>query len=264
MATTSTGWALSHLTLKVLDLDAQAEFYQRFGLDLQSRSAEEAVLGTGGRPLLELRRLPGGSPRPRRSAGLYHFALLLPGEAELGAFVVHSAAARLPFVGAGDHLVSQALYFQDPEDNGIEVYADRPRESWTWDGGRLLMDTLPGDLDRLARLAGGSPWHGLPGGTVLGHMHLNVADLDRSQAHYEAMGMQVVAALPSARFLSWEGYHHHLGINLWRGPGVGPVLPEVAGLESFRVNRPGIHASGEDTDGIGVLAGAVTGGRARL
>jgi len=242
-------WPLSHLTLRVLDLEGQADFYGRFGLTELQRSDSESVLGSGEKPLLRLVRLAGGSPRPARSAGLYHFALLLPSEEDLGSFVLHAGRARLPFVGAGDHLVNQALYFQDPEDNGIEVYADRPRETWDWSRGQLAMGTLPVDLDRLAGLAR-EDWRGFPEGTLLGHMHLNVADLDRSQAYYEGLGMELIASLPSARFLAWDRYHHHLGINLWRGAGVQPVAPGVAGLESFSVRRPGLAPVTPDPDGV--------------
>jgi catechol 2,3-dioxygenase len=255
MGTEEQGWPLRGLRLKVLDLDGEAGFYERFGLRVLDRSGDSVTLGAGEVPLLTLTRLDGGTPRPPRTAGLYHFALLLPTEADLGAFLVHAARERFPYVGAGDHLVSQALYFEDPEGNGIEVYADRPRETWQRDGDMIRMATLPVDLDRLAAQATG-PWAGFPEGTVLGHMHLNVADLERSQAHYEGLGMRLMASLPSARFLSYDGYHHHLGINLWAGRGVGPVEPGVAGLESFTIARPGVQVDSPDPDGVRVIAPA--------
>lgn len=244
-------WPVSELTLKVLDLDAQAAFYTEFGLQPLERTPEVAVLGARGRPLLRLKALRHGLPRPPRTAGLYHFALLLPDEARLGSFLLHAAGMKVAFVGASDHVVSQALYFQDPEGNGIEVYADRPRSTWTWNQGRVAIDTLPLDLERLARAAEGEA-PALPEDTLLGHMHLNVADLDRSQAHYEAMGMELTAAVPGARFLSWDGYHHHLGINVWQGRDVAPVEPEVTGLEAFAVTHPAGAAGRADPDGVRV------------
>lgn len=244
-------WPVSDLTLKVLDLDAETAFYREFGLAPLERTGSEAVLGAGDRPLLRLRALREGRPRPPRTAGLYHFAILVPDEGALGSFLVHVAGMKVAFVGASDHLVSQALYFEDPEGNGIEVYADRPRSAWGWSGGQVKMATLPLDLQRLAGLASGT-WNGFPPGTLLGHMHLNVADLDRSQAHYERMGMEVIAALPGARFLSWDGYHHHLGMNLWAGRRVAPVEPDVAGLESFTIARPSPSAGEPDPDGVRV------------
>jgi catechol 2,3-dioxygenase len=250
---TNSNWPLLGLTLKVLDLDAQAAFYQRFGFAEISRTEDECVLGVGTAPLLRLRRLAGGQPRPHRSAGLFHFAILVPDERTLGTFLEHAARERFPYVGAGDHLVSQALYFEDPEGNGIEVYADRPREVWTYDGAQVRMATLPVDLDRLAQLSSGE-WTGFPEGTVLGHMHLTVGDLDRAEAHYRTLGMDVTASLGEFfRFMSWDGYHHHLGLNLANGRGALPVSPEVAGVEGFNIRREGVEAAlGTDPDGMTV------------
>ena len=230
-------WRLGEVALKVLDLDAQVRFYTKFGMRLLGRDGAAATLGTTGTPLLRLRQLDGGRARPRHTAGLYHFAILVPSEADLGAFVRHAAADKLPFVGAADHLVSEALYFEDPEGNQIEVYRDRPAEEWTWIQGALEMATLHLDLNRLANVPGGE-WSGFPQGTVLGHMHLSVADLDRSQAFYEALGMKVMGDVGGfMRFMSWDNYHHHLGLNLAQGRGAAPVEPDVAGLESFTIRR---------------------------
>lgn len=248
-------WPLAGLTLKVLDLETQRDFYLRFGFAEISRSDNEVVLGAGTSPLLYLKRLPGGRPRPARSAGLFHFAILVPDERVLGTFLEHAARERFPYVGAGDHLVSQALYFEDPEENGIEVYADRPRTEWTFDGKQVRMATLPVDLERLASLSTGE-WTGFPAGTVLGHMHLTVGDLDRAEAHYRSLGMDVTASLGAFfRFMSWDGYHHHLGLNLAHGRGAAPVTPDVAGLEAFSIRRDGVEeALGSDPDGISVNA----------
>src|ERR1700716_3772509 len=254
---TTNPWRLGEVTLKVLDLDAQIDFYRHFGLVPLAREGDVATLGGGDTPLLRLVQLKDGRRRPPRTAGLYHFALLVPSEADLGTFVRRAAADMLPFVGAADHLVSQALYFQDPEGNQIEVYADRPKDEWTWVNGAVQMATQRLNLDRLARLDG-PRWSGLPEGTVLGHMHLNVADLDRSQAFYESMGMQVMADLGGfMRFMSWDGYHHHLGLNLEQGRGAAPVEPEVSGVESFTI-QPTEEAGATmvDPDGIQVVPAA--------
>ena len=116
------------------------------------------------------------------------------------------------------------------------------------------MATLPLDLNRLAALEG-PDWSGLPEGTVLGHMHLNVGDLDRSQAFYESMGMQVMADLGGfMRFMSWDGYHHHLGLNLEQGRGAAPVEPDVSGVESFSIQPiDGAGTTVVDPDGIQVV-----------
>lgn len=250
-------WPLRTVTLKVLDLDAQAAFYRGFGLAELERTPSQALLGAGQRPLLRLRLLEGGRPRAQGTAGLYHFALLVPSEPDLGSFLLHASSASLPFVGAGDHLVSQALYFEDPEGNGIEVYADRPRSTWTYDGDQVRMATLPVDTRALA--AQGDPhWRGLAAGTLLGHMHLSVADLDRSAAHYQGLGMRVIASLGDHfRFLSWDGYHHHLGLNLLQGRGAAAVPPGQSGLESFAVDRAGeVDLTAPDPDGVVVTAAA--------
>jgi len=252
-------WPLRRVGLKVRDLSASLDYYTRLGLVLvrDERNEGKAGLGFGKQEVLSLRVLEGGRPRPRHTAGLYHFALLLPGEAELGSFLQHCLEQRIPLAGASDHLVSQALYLSDPEGNGIEVYADRPRESWAWENGQISMDTQPLNAPELLKQAG--PFAGFPPQTRLGHMHLNVGDLDRSLAFYQNLGMELTADLYNqARFLSWEGYHHHLGINVWAGRNASRVEPDVYGLDFFEISRPGLTpGTFEDPDGIKVVVGEV-------
>jgi catechol 2,3-dioxygenase len=244
------GWPLGALELKVLDVERERAFYEWFGLTRLSGDDVSATLGAGGRPLLRLKAAPGLRPRPRRTAGLYHFAILLPSEEELGGFLRRSFEEKLPLTGTADHFVSQALYFDDPEGNGIEIYADRPRSQWTYPQGQLNIGIDHLDFERLLRIAD-KPQPKFSDGTVLGHMHLNVADLDRSQAFYESLGMGLMAQLGDVmRFLSWDGYHHHLGINLLEGQGAARVDPAVAGVASFEVDR--IDAARTDPDGIGI------------
>ena len=245
-----TTWPLGAVELKVLDLERQAGFYEWFGLTKLAADQSTATLGAAGKPLLRLKATPGLRHRPRHSAGLYHFAILLPAEAELGGFLRRSLEEKLPLTGTSDHFVSQALYYDDPEGNGIEVYADRPRSDWNYPGGRLNIGVEHLDFERLLRIAD-APRPKVSDETVLGHMHLNVGDLDRSQAFYETMGMELMAEAGNVmRFLSWDGYHHHLGINLLQGRGAAPVESDVVGLEGFEVGR--IEASTKDPDGIEV------------
>jgi catechol 2,3-dioxygenase len=247
-------WPLGAVELKVLDLEREADFYERFGLTRLDGTNGTVTFGGGGRALLRLKALPGGRERPRRTAGLYHFAILLPREEELGGFLRRTLEQRLPMTGTADHFVSQALYFDDPEGNGIEVYADRPRSEWQYPNGRLNIGTDHLDFERLLRIAD-KPQGKFSTGTVLGHMHLNVADLDRSQAFYEAMGMKLMAEAGRVmRFLSWDGYHHHLGINLLEGQGAAPVEPGIRGLQGFEVRRADAERS--DPDGIGIRPSA--------
>lgn len=244
----SADWPLGMVNLKVLDLERAVAFYEWFGLGLIAGDERTATLGTGGAPLLRLRALPGGRERPRHTSGLYHFAILLPKEEELGGFLKRSLEQRLPLTGTADHFVSQALYFDDPEGNGIEVYADRPRSEWQYPQGRLQIGTDHLDFERLLRIAD-EPQTKFSSGTVLGHMHLNVSDLDGSQAFYESIGMELMAEAGRVmRFMSWDGYHHHLGINLLEGRGAAPVDAGVRGLQSFEVGR--LLAPRTDPDGI--------------
>jgi catechol 2,3-dioxygenase len=244
-------WPLGAVELKVLDLEREVAFYEWFGLKRINAGNEHAVFGAEGEPILRLRALPGGHERPRHTAGLYHFAILLPGEQELGGFLQRTLEERLPLTGTADHFVSQALYFDDPEGNGIEVYADRPRTEWQYPNGRLNIGTDHLDFERLLRIAS-PPEKKFSEGTVLGHVHLTVGDLDASQAFYESLGMELMAeAGTTMRFMSWEGYHHHLGINLLEGRGAAPVAPDVRGVRAFETRR--LEAPRTDPNGILVI-----------
>jgi catechol 2,3-dioxygenase len=248
------GWPLGAVELKVLDLEREVSFYERFGLSRLTGDSQAAMLGAGGEPLLRLRTLAGGRERPHHKAGLFHFALLLPNEEELGGFLQRSLEEHLPLTGTAEHFVSQALYFDDPEGNGIEVYADRPRSAWQYPEGRLKIGTEYLDYERLLRIAA-KPEKKFSDGTVLGHMHLNVGDLDRSQAFYESLGMDLMAEAGHVmRFMSWDGYHHHLGINVLEGRGAGPVEPDVRGLQGFGARR--IEEALSDPDGVEVSPAA--------
>ena len=242
-------WPLGAVELKVLDLDREAAFYDTFGLQRIVRDEQHADFGADGSTLLRLTALPGGRERPPHTAGLFHFAILVPTEEELGGFLQRTLEERLPLTGTADHFVSQALYFDDPEGNGIEVYADRPRGEWQYPDGRLNIGTDHLDFERLLRVA--SPAQPkFSAGTVLGHMHLNVADLDVSQAFYESLGMELMAQAGHVmRFMSWDGYHHHLGINLLEGRGAAPVQKDVRGVRAFEIRR----LRDEMTDPEGIL-----------
>src|SRR3954453_5550297 len=226
--------------LRVADLGGQREFYeQAIGLSALDLADGLARLGVDGTPVVELSAGPEAPPRPPRTTGLFHLAILVPDRRELAAALARAVRAGARVSGASDHLASEALYLNDPEGNGIEIYRDRPRADWRYEGSGIQMSTLPLDIDRLlAELPEGDPGTGgMPSGTRIGHVHLNVADLDDAERFYsQLLGLDItVRAYPGALFLSTGGYHHHIGVNTWFGPGA-PAPPEGArGLEWFEL-----------------------------
>ena len=237
------GIQLGRVLLQVAELTRSLDFYQDvLGLRPIERDAGSALLAAqdDDTPLVELRERRGAHAVPKRGAlGLYHFAILLPDRPSLGRFVRHlgEIGAR---AGAGDHLVSESLYLQDPDNMGIEVYADRPRSTWRRVGRELMMATDPVDIPGLLQAAGEVPWHGMPAGTTMGHVHLHVGDIDQAAAFYsEGLGFdRMVWHYPGALFLAAGGYHHHLGTNTWAGSGAAPPAVEDARLLEWTIELP--------------------------
>ncbi len=261
--------ALGPVRLRVADLDRMAAFYARaIGLRELGRHGAEVVLGTGdGTVLVELEGDPGAPARPGRSTGLFHQAILVPTRADLGVALQRVLDAGWGFTGASDHLVSEALYLADPEGNGIELYRDRPREEWRRDAaGALEMATLALDVDGvIAAASGAAADEGMPDGTVMGHVHLQVADVPAAERHYAgALGFDVtVRGYPGALFVAAGGYHHHLGLNTWGTRGAPPPPPGARGLMRYRVVVPSpadVRAIGLRLDDAGVAAEARDGG----
>lgn len=237
------GTRLGRVRLQVADLERSLGFYEHtLGLRVLRRDAAGAMLGSHGSdtPLVELRRLAGARPMtPRGRLGLYHFAILLPGRASLGRFVRHLGAIGAR-AGSSDHLVSEALYLNDPDGLGIEVYADRPRNAWRRIGRELMMATDPVDLAGLVEAAGDTPWEGMPAGTVIGHVHLHVGDTGLASAFFsEALGFdRMIWSYPGALFLGADGYHHHLGANTWARSGAEPPADGDARLLEWTIELP--------------------------
>jgi catechol 2,3-dioxygenase len=211
---------LGRVRLQVADLERSIAYYETvLGLRVIDRGAGVARLGPQGddRVIVELHEKSGVKPVARRGhIGLYHFAVLLPDRASLGRFVRHLAEIGA-YAGMSDHFVSEAVYLTDPDGLGIEVYADRPRSAWRTHDRQLSMTTIPLDVPNLVAEGGDTPWTGAPPGTVLGHVHLYVRDIDDAAKFYHnGVGFdKVVWNYPGALFMSAGGYHHHLGTNTW-------------------------------------------------
>ena len=236
---------LGPVRLQISDLDRSVAYYETvLGLRSIDRVGAEAKLAAHGddRVLVELIEVRGARPAPRAHLGLYHFAILLPDRPALGRFVRHLAqiGAR---AGAGDHLVSEAFYLQDPDGLGIEVYADRPREAWKRIDRELMMSTDPVDVNGLVEAAGNEPWIGMPAGTVMGHVHLHVGNLERAGDFYsEGLGFdKTVFRYPGALFMAAGGYHHHLGTNTWAGPAAQRPTDFDTRLVHFTLELPSVN-----------------------
>lgn len=263
---------LGRVTLRVGSLDSLVPFYRDVvGLDVE-RDGSRAICTASGDPLVVLQEEPDAPRRARDQSGLFHLAIRVPDRAALG-----DALARIrdhtSLSGASDHLVSEALYLRDPEGNGVEIYRDRPRDEWPRkDDGRVAMDTLHLDLEPLLADARGDD--GAPAGTDLGHVHLEVSDLQQSLKFYtDALGMNLRDdGYPGAAFVAAGEYHHHVGLNRWNertapaGESHGidwfeVVVPDADTLDTVRDSLEraghGVEASNEtltvsDPDGIGV------------
>jgi catechol 2,3-dioxygenase len=236
---------LGPVQLTVRDLDRSIAFYEEaIGLRLHARSGDSAALGAGGPDLVVLTERPHAA-RAGRHAGLYHCALLFDSREELAHAVLRLVARRVPIQGASDHGVSEAIYLADPDGNGIELYADRPREQWPpplQPGHRLGIFTRALDLAPLLDAAGGeSPREQAGPGLTVGHVHLHVNDMNAAREFYIGLiGLESMADLGSADFLAADGYHHHLGINVWRGDGIpaSPPPDAATGLRHWTMVLP--------------------------
>ncbi|WP_129115457.1 VOC family protein [Halegenticoccus tardaugens] len=247
--TTRTG----EVSLHVNDLDLTTAFYRDvIGLAVRRREGDRTVLGAGDESLLELCADSDAPERKRNETGLFHTAFLVPSRAALGD-ALERIEARWRLDGASDHRVSEALYLADPEDNGVEVYRDRPRDVWpSADDGAVRMDTLPLDLDQIRDLGRGEPT--APNSTTVGHVHLEVSSLSASRAFYvDALGMHVRQLYgDAALFVAAGDYHHHVGLNVWNGRTAPPTGRGLRRFELVVPDHDALEAAQARLDGRGI------------
>jgi catechol 2,3-dioxygenase len=254
---------IGEVELRVRDIDRSLEFYeQTLGFVRLTRNGGTATLSTDGRtPLVHLAADAAARPRPPRTAGLFHVAILVPNRAALGRSVLRIAERGWSLSGAADHWVSEAIYLDDPDGLGLEIYRDRPRDEWPREGNELLMATESLDLRGVVR-DGGSAWTGLEPATVIGHVHLQVGDLASAEARYcgEVGFTPMLRRFRGALFVAAGGYHHHLGLNTWAGRGVPAAPAESVGLQSFTIDAAALSSRDVVDDATGVTV-RLRGGR---
>lgn len=233
---------VSHVNIKVQNLVRSIQFYQEIiGFQILEQTSTTAKLTADGRTnILSLEQPEHVISKQGRTTGLYHFALLLPEKKDLANIVVHLSEKGIRF-GSSDHLVSEALYLHDPDGNEIEIYIDREPSEWKWSGEEVAMAVDPLDFERLLEnRVPGQSWQGLPERTLMGHIHLHVAELKKTEKFYvKGLGFDVVNRFGSqALFLSTGNYHHHIGVNTWNGVGAPKPSENSVGMESYTIVLP--------------------------
>jgi catechol 2,3-dioxygenase len=254
---------IGSVSLRVSDLERSVAFYTDvLGFARLEGSAARAALGPADGPVLvRLEGRPGARRRAPRTSGLFHVAIRLQDRAALGRSLRRLAAQRWPLTGASDHLVSEALYLDDPDGLGLEIYRDRAESTWAREDGEVLMATEPLDLDDVGREPGAERiWSGLDAGTTIGHVHLHVPDLAAAERLYcDEIGFSpTLRRYPGALFVAAGTYHHHLGLNIWAGRGAPPPPADSVGLDSFTIEGTGVPARivVDDVTGVRVICGA--------
>ncbi|MEH7385929.1 VOC family protein [Bacillus sp. JJ1521] len=233
---------VGHVKIKVEKLERSLQFYKEIlGFDILEQTSTTAKLTTNGKTsILSLEQPEDVISKQGRTTGLYHFALLLPNKTDLANIVVHLDDKGIRF-GSSDHLVSEALYLNDPDGNQIEIYIDRNPSEWDWHGDEVDMAVDPLDFERLlTNIVPGESWQGMPEETVMGHIHLHVAELRKTEEFYvKGLGMDVVNRFGGqALFLSYGKYHHHIGVNTWNGVGAPMPPKNGVGLDFYTLILP--------------------------
>ncbi|MEK5520490.1 VOC family protein [Heyndrickxia sp. FSL W8-0423] len=251
---------VGQVDLKVSNLERSLQFYQEIiGFQILKQADKKALLTADGKTsLLSLEQSEDIIPKQPRTTGLYHFAILLPRRSDLAAVLQHLLQTGYPLQGASDHLVSEALYLADPDGNGIEIYSDRNPSTWEWKNGEVSMTTEALDVRGLLAEGSGKQWVRLPEATLIGHIHLHVSELQKTEEFYcKGLGFDVVTRYgDQALFISTGGYHHHIGLNTWAGIGAPKPAENSVGLKWFSLMLPSDDARKkviEQLQGIGAL-----------
>lgn len=236
---------VSELLLKVEDINRGKKFYQSIiGFKILEDRGKEVVLTANGKdPIITLLEPEDVKPKEHRRTGIYHIAILLPNKLQLGLFLENIRKKSYPIIGGSNHGVSNAVYLQDPDDNGIEIYADIEPSEWNRNDKEVEMVTLPLDYDELIEDTGDKQWEGAPSDTIIGHIHLHVRDIEESDKFYiQGLGMDLTSrAGRSASFYSWDGYHHHIAGNIWNGRGAMPLDENSVGMKYYTLRFPNIE-----------------------
>lgn len=236
---------VTNINLNVKNLQTMLNFYSHIlGLKVVSTNGTSAVLQVGlSGHTITLYEIKEGRQPSLSEAGLFHVAFLLPDRKDLADFLFHISQSNIP-VGGGDHLVSEALYLNDPEGNGIEVYYDRPKSEWLWENDKVKMDTLQVDTDDLLNQRTEMGWDKMPNNAKIGHLHLKTSDLTIARHFYiEQLGLQHISNFPQALFMSSKYYHHHIAVNTWQSR-----LPRIENDKSYGLAHIDIYKPNIDTE----------------
>lgn len=233
---------VSQIHLKVQDIERALEFYQDImGFKVLKNEGRLAVLSADGvTPLIIIEQPVDVIAKLPRRTGLYHFAILLPTRVSLGLFLKNIIKRKYPIVGGSNHGVSEAVYLQDPDDNGIEIYVDTDPATWNWKNKNVEMVNNPIDYEGIIAETGNLEWNGIPSETIIGHIHLHVADLNESKIFYmDGLGFDLMQEMQNtAVFTSTGGYHHHIGFNIWNGKGAKALPDNSVGMKYYSLILP--------------------------
>lgn len=233
---------VGQVDLKVENLERSLKFYQEIlGFSILERYEKKAILTADGKmPLVSIQQPKDVAPKQSHKTGLYHFAILLPSRADLGSILKKIIDSGYPLHGGSHHGISEAIYLEDPDGNGIEIYADTSPETWKWQSGLLAAEGKPLDFNGLLAEGRDKKWEKIPSEALIGHIHLSVSELEKAEVFYkQGLGFDVVMRIPKqAVFFSTGKYHHHIAINIWNSIGAPAADENSVGMSWFSLIFP--------------------------